>query len=187
MRKRGPAILFAVAALAFLLPFGTVSCGNQTVSFTGLELATMQVRPDPVAQADATGGLAAHVEAKAGAWALLALILAAGGLLSAIALGRGGGFAFGSGFALLVLLLDAATTNADVRVRGGLWLALTSVSGAGAMRAKAALRARRLRNEPGSAPPPRESPGRRFARRALFVAGAVVVLLIGSALAPSTP
>jgi hypothetical protein len=140
-----------------------------------------------VAQADAAGGLAAHVEAQAGAWALLALVLAAGGLVSAVTLGRGGGFAFGSGFALLVLLLDAATTDADVRVRGGLWLALTSVSGAGAMRAKAALGARRLRKEPGSAPPPRASPGRRFARRALFVAGAVVVLLIGSALAPSTP
>ena len=187
MRRRGPAVLFAAAALAFLLPFGTVSCGNQTVSFTGVQLATMQVPPDPVPRTDPSNGLAAHVEAQAGAWALLALVLVVGGHVSALALGRGGGFAFGSGFALCVLLFDAATTGADARVRGGLWLALTCVAGAGAMRASAALRARRSRKRTGSAPRSRESPGRRFGWRALFVLGAVVVLLIGSALAPSTP
>lgn len=187
MRKRGPAVLFAAATLAFLLPFGTVSCGNQTVSFTGLELATMQVPPDPTPRVDPSNGLAAHIEEQAGAWALLALVLVLGGLVSAVALARGGGFAFGSGFALCVLLFDAATTGAEARVRGGLWLALTCVAGAGAMRAGAALRARRLRKETGSGASPGESRGRRFARRALFVAGAVVVLLIGSALAPTTP
>jgi hypothetical protein len=187
MRKRGPAVLFAAAALAFLLPFGTVSCGNQTVSFTGLELATMHVPPDPVPRVDPSNGLSAHVEAQAGAWALLALVLVVGGLVSAVALGRGGGFAFGSGLALCVLLFDAATTGADARVRGGLWLALTCIAGAGAMRARAGLQARRLREESGSAAPPRGSPGRRFARRGFFVAGAAVVLLIGSALAPNTP
>lgn len=187
VRRRGPAVLFAAAALAFLLPFGTVSCGNQTVSFTGVQLATMQVPPDPEPRVDPRNGLAAHVEEQAGAWALLALVLVAGGLVSALALGRGGGFALGAGFALCVLLLDAATTGADARVRGGLWLALTCVAGAGGIRANAAWRARRSRQSPGGAPPPRGSPGRRLARRALFVLGAVVVLLIGSALAPSTP
>jgi hypothetical protein len=184
VRRRGPAVLFAAAALAFLLPFGTVSCGNQTVSFTGLELATMQVPPDPAPRVDPSNGLAAHVEAQAGAWALLALVLVVCGLVSAVALGRGGGFAFGSGLALCVLLFDAATTGADARVRGGLWLAVTCVAGAGGIRANAVWRARRSRQRPR---PPRESRGRRFGRRALFVLGAVVVLLIGSALAPSTP
>ena len=46
LRARGlTASLFVAALLAFLLPFGTVSCGTP-VTFTGLELATSQIHGD---------------------------------------------------------------------------------------------------------------------------------------------
>jgi hypothetical protein len=181
----GPAVLFAAAALAFLLPFGTVSCEGETVSFTGLELATMRVPADPAPAPEADGDLADEVEAEGGSYALLALVLVIGGLVSAVLQGRGGGFAFGAGFALFVLLINVGETEPDVNARGGYWVALGSVAGAGAIRGSASLRTRRLRRDSGEPAPPVESPGRRFARRTLYVAAAIGVLVIGDALAPS--
>ena len=183
--RNGPAVLFATAVLAFLLPFGTASCRGETVEFTGLELATMRVPADPTPGPEADGDLAEEVEVEGGPYALLALVLVLGGLVSAVARGRGGGFACGAAFALLVLLLNVGEPEPEVHARGGYWLALGSVAGAGAIRATAALGTRRLRKESGEPAPPRESPGRRFARRGLYVVGGIAVLVIGAALAPS--
>lgn len=181
----GPAVLFAAAALAFLLPFGTVSCGGEEVAFTGLQLATMQVPPDPKAAPDPDGGLAAEIEVEAGAWAFLALVLVAGGLGSALVRGCGGGFAFGSTLSLLILLFSGATSYADVSVRGGFWLALASVVSAGVLRVAVRLRARRRRKRSAAPALPRRSRWRRLAPPVLYALAALVVLVIGAALAPS--
>ena len=66
--------LFAAALLAFLLPFGTVSCG-EPVTFTGLELATSTVHGDDEALVD-------DIEGQGAFFAILAAIsvLAGAGL-----------------------------------------------------------------------------------------------------------
>ena len=48
VRRHGVAMLLAAAALAFLLPFGTVSCDNQTVRFTGTSSHPATSSPPPV-------------------------------------------------------------------------------------------------------------------------------------------
>ena len=175
--RNGPAVLFATAVLAFLLPFGTVSCQGETVEFTGLELATMRVPADPTPAPEADGNLADEVEAEGGPYALLALVLVLGGLVSARVRGRGGGFAFGAALPLLVLLFDVGESDPDVDARAGYWLALGSVAGAGALRR----RVRQKRRQAGTPDPARRS---RIDRPLSYVLAAIGVLLIGAAWAP---
>jgi hypothetical protein len=175
--RNGPAVLFAAAVLAFLLPFGTASCNGERVEFTGLELATMRVPADPAPPPEADGDLAAEVESEGGPYALLALVLALGGLVSAVTKDRGGGFACGAGFALLVLLFNVGESEPEVHARGGYWLALGSVAGAGALRR----RGRQKRRQAGAPDPP---PRSRIDRPLFYVLAAIGVLLIGGAWAP---
>jgi hypothetical protein len=178
--RNGPAVLFAAAVLAFLLPFGTVSCEGETVSFTGLELATMRVPADPDAAPRRDGGLAADVEAEGGPYALLALVLAAGGLVSAVVRARGGGFAFGAALPLLVLLFNVAESEPDVDARAGYWLALGSVAGAGALRRVA----REKRRQEVVSSTPHGSRWRRLDRPIVYALAGLGILVIGSAWAP---
>ena len=91
--------LLAAAVLAFLLPFGTVSCGTP-VTFTGLELATAGVP----ASSDEGHEFASEVESSGSAVALLGLLAAVAGLILAAAAVPGAGVAAIVGL-LAVLLL----------------------------------------------------------------------------------
>lgn len=95
--------MFAAAALAFLLPFGTVSCGEETVSFTGVELATYDV-----AGGDEPDSLAADVEAH-GFYALITLAVALVGAGVAAVWNRGGGYAVTGLCGLYVLAVNPDT------------------------------------------------------------------------------
>lgn len=134
------ATLLAGAALAFLLPFGTVSCDGETVSFTGVELATFAVEPDP---GSADGGLASDIEGRGSALALLALSCAIAGCASAVVRGRGGAFATVGVLALFGALWNSGL--ADVETHAGFELAVTAFAAAAAARVVARLVARRRR------------------------------------------
>ena len=176
-------VLFVVAALAFLLPFGTVSCDGETVSFTGFEFATRTIEPDPAAAGAPDKGLAGDVEAEGGTYALMTLVFLAGGLVSVALRSRGGGFALAALLCLLVLLLDAGLSEAEVDIRIGFWLAFASVSGAGLLRLRSRRRERRRRRSQGSAQvPPRGGRLRRLAPPLLLAAPAIAVVVLLEAL-----
>jgi len=115
--------LFVAAALAFLLPFGTVSCDSDEVSFTGLELATYQVDAD-----SSSADLRADVESEAGWLALIALAASLTGVFFAAVGRRGGGICASVGLlAMQLLFLSAAASLATVEVRAGFWLTLIAL------------------------------------------------------------
>ena len=118
--------LFAAAALAFLLPFGTVSCDGDVVSFTGFELATYQV------DADASSvDLRDDVESN-GSLALVALAASLTGLAFGAAGRRGGGLCASLGvLAMQLLFLSGVSSLATVEVRAGYWFALFFMGAAG--------------------------------------------------------
>jgi hypothetical protein len=119
--------LFAAALLAFLLPFGTVSCGTP-VTFTGLELATGSVTgddPEVVAAANDTGTLPA----------LVAAVCACGGLLLALAGARGPGTSALVGL-LPLLLLPWLTGLAEFEVHEGFVLAVAAFASVVAWRSR---------------------------------------------------
>lgn len=168
----GSATLFAGIVVAFLLPFATVSCSGEEVTFTGVQLALQQV-PDPQTQ-DEEGSLAEDVEAESSLSALVALASAATGLALGVAGRRGGGIAAAVGLpAMLVLALNAATTLATVELHAGYPLALLAYVAAAAVHARGARRRRRAAR---AAPPRAQSRRRRAA-----VAGALVLLALGAA------
>ena len=181
LRVNAASVLFAAAALAFLLPFATVSCHGETVSFTGIELATRTIEADPAAAREPDKGLAGDVEDAEGTYALMALVFLVGGVVSVAARGRGGGFALAALLSLLVLLLDAADTEADIQI--GYWLALASVCGAGVLLLWSSLRERRQRRRQD--PPLAPQRGGRLRRRMpslLFAAAAIAVVALLEAL-----
>ena len=90
------ATLFAAALLAFLLPFGTVSCG-EPVTFTGLELATSTVHGDDEALVD-------DIEGQGAFFAILAAISVFAGAGLALVGQRGQGTAALVGLLSLVAL-----------------------------------------------------------------------------------
>jgi len=139
--RHGPTIAFAVVLFAFLLPFGTVSCG-EPVRVTGAELATFRV---PGAGADAGGepNFAQQVEDQGSVLALVALLCAAAGLALA-AFGKGWwGLASAAGLGALILLpLNAAASLADVWLDVGFVLAAIGFTTAGCLRALARARRR---------------------------------------------
>lgn len=180
--RDGAALLSVAALLAFLLPFGTVSCDGEEVSFTGLELVTRQVQPDPAAAGAPDQGLAGDVETEAGTYALAALVFAAGCLVSAVWRARGGGFALASLLSLLVLLLDAASTEAEVEIGVGYWAALASTTGAGLLRLGSRRRARRRRSQDPPPVPRRGGRLRRLAPSVLLAVTAIAVVVLVEAL-----
>jgi hypothetical protein len=135
--------MLVAAALAFLLPFGTVSCDGETVSFTGLELATFSVDSDPT---EPDGVLAADVESEGGLLALIALACAIGGAASALLRGRGGGFAVVGVLALLGALSNAGWAD-ELEIHAGYGLSVTALVAGATIRGVARLVARRRRAE----------------------------------------
>jgi hypothetical protein len=123
--------LFAIAALAFLLPFATVSCDDAKTSFTGIELVTYSVPHGgaiPRSEGpDADGSkctvdISSCVERRGSALARAAVVVALLGLAIGV-----GGFQRAPGFfgvAGLAALIRLATinTNADVTLHSGYWL-----------------------------------------------------------------
>lgn len=126
--------LFAVALLAFLLPFGTVSCGTP-VTFTGVELATANVTGDDeliVEEVNSTG---------AGP-ALLAALAAGAGLLLALAGVRGQGTSALVGL-LALLVLPWLTGLAEFQVHSGFVLAAAALASVVGWRSRLLVRRRR--------------------------------------------
>lgn len=149
VRRHGVALLLAAAALAFLLPFGTVSCDGETVHFNGAELATRHVQPAKTHELDSDKGLAGDVETDGSTLALMALVFAAFGVGSAAWRGRGGGLALAALFSLLFLVLSAGVSMADVTIEVGYWLALATVVAAVVIRMRARRRAGKERRRLG--------------------------------------
>jgi hypothetical protein len=142
-RWASPAI-FAGILLAFLLPFATVSCGDEEVTFTGVQLASEQVPQAEMESGDEP--LSGEVESSSSHWAFMALVAAAVGFGLGIAGRRGGGIAAAIGLlGLLCLLLSAAGTFADVDIHVGFGLALLGYVAAATHHAVAARRRARKR------------------------------------------
>jgi hypothetical protein len=138
IRSRGlSAALFAAALLAFLLPFGTVSCSEPPITFTGLELATATVHGDDeyvVGEIESQGTFVALVAG------LAALV---GGYL-AVAGRKGQGCAASVGIvALLLLPWIGWWAWADFVAHSGYVLATGSLTAVVGIRAAFLLRERR--------------------------------------------
>lgn len=130
------ATLFAVCLLAFLLPFGTVSCG-EPVSFTGLELVTASVTGE-----DAE--LVREIEGQGIVLALAVVVAALLGLCLALAGLSGQGWSALAGLvALLLLPWVAALGLADFRIQAGFQLAGASLLAVVGVRARRLIGQRR--------------------------------------------
>ncbi|MGH3066765.1 MAG: hypothetical protein ACRDOF_10770 [Gaiellaceae bacterium] len=120
---------FAVAALAFTLPFGVVSsCDGAEVHFTGTELVTFSVPAADAQDVELRGSL----ERGAGPFALAALIGTALGLVLSIFGRPGAGRCAALGVVAMQLSLYAmvlVSDDGDLLV--GYWLALASFVVAG--------------------------------------------------------
>jgi hypothetical protein len=145
-RRSGARLLsataFTGAVLAFALPFGTVAnCDGEEVRFTGAELATFTVPPDP----STSGTLHADVERNAGVLAFALLLAAALGLVLAIVGRPRGGICAGFGLvaAQLLGLAILITGDAGGTPAAGFGLALLSFAVAGVVHLVDAVRARR--------------------------------------------
>ena len=137
------ATAFAGALLAFTLPFGTVSsCDGEEVRFTGAELASFSVQPDP----NGDGTLDEEMERNGGVLALAVLLAAAFGLFGAIVSRRprGGLYAtLGLVAAQLLLAAILVTGTAGGAPGTGFGLALLALAVAGIVNLVGACRARR--------------------------------------------
>jgi hypothetical protein len=113
--------LFAVIALAFFLPFATVSCDGATTHATGIQLVTHTV-PDGGqldAGPDCKGSIGQCVEAKASTTATVALAAALLGLvLGLLGIVRGPGWCALIGFVSIVLL-PLEGLFADIQLEAG--------------------------------------------------------------------
>ena len=102
-------VLFAMIVVAFVLPFGTVSCEGPAVKFTGYQLATWRVpETTPPATTDDGKNLKDEVENHASFWALLTLGAAVAGALLGLTGRRGGGIAASAGLFGVFLLVAAS-------------------------------------------------------------------------------
>jgi hypothetical protein len=108
-------VLLACAALAFVLPFGTVPSGPEGVSFRGVELATFTVHTGAPGRWSAE-----ELESDGGVFALLALASAVVGAVVAALHDRGGGYAAASLIGLLLLWWQAQNPFAGPSVDYGL-------------------------------------------------------------------
>ena len=180
LRRHCVGLLLVAATLAFLLPFGTVSCSGETVRFTGVELASRHVQPAVSHEHDSDGGLAGDVESSGSTIALMALVFAIAGAASATYRGLGGGFSVAALLSLLLLLLDAAFSFADLQIEAGFWLVLCLVVAAVIVRARSRWRARRARRQLGvqAARPPLGEWLRRHAPSWLLGAAAIAAIVL---------
>jgi hypothetical protein len=131
---------FAGAALAFLLPFGLVSsCDGAEVRFTGVELATFEVRADRGDE-----GLRDELEAHAGPFALLLLAAAFVGLILCALGASGGAQCAAVGVVLVQLLFYAIVATGDgSNFFVGYWAALGAFVTSAVAALITAVRARR--------------------------------------------
>lgn len=137
--RRLTVTLFAAALVAFVLPFGTVSCG-EPVSFTGVELATASVTGSDDELVD-------QIEAQGTLFALIAAASALLGLGLALAGRRGqGSIALVGLLALLFLPWLAGLGLTDFQVHEGFELAAASLLVIVALRARLLIRRRRARD-----------------------------------------
>jgi hypothetical protein len=121
-------VYFGLAALAFLLPFATVSCDDATTTFTGLQLVTHTVPAGGrVNEVDCSADLSACVEHRGSTTAGIALAAALIGLLlGLLGIGRGAGWCAAIGF-LAMAILPFESDMANVNARSGYLLALLSL------------------------------------------------------------
>ena len=130
-RRTSVSTLFAAAALAFLLPFGTVSCDEERVSFTGAELVTRTVDADTH---EPGGTLADAVESSGGAIALVTFALALVGAAVGARRDRGGGWAIAGASGLFLLAMRAEMSLAEITYGVGYLLSFAAFAGAGLTR-----------------------------------------------------
>jgi hypothetical protein len=115
--------LFAVAALAFLLPFATVSCDGKSTTFTGAQLVTHTVPKGGVLDepGDCSTYIGTCVENASSGTAAVALLAALLGLaIGVIGVARGPGWCAAVGLgALLVMPFEGGLVGPDVNLRSG--------------------------------------------------------------------
>jgi hypothetical protein len=142
---------FALAVLAFFLPFATVSCDSASTTFTGVQLVTHSVPAGGAVDEapDCSGDIGGCVERTSAGTATFALVAASIGLvLGLFGIGRGPGICAAFGLlAIASLPLDGDT--ADVSLHSGYLLAIASLLAAGVLHLIRAARGRRA----GVAPP----------------------------------
>jgi hypothetical protein len=114
--------------MSFVLPFATVSCDGAETSFTGLQLATRTVPAGgQVSESDCSSDISACVEADGSAYALVALLVAALGLmLGLLGKAKGPGWC-GAGGLIAMLLIGFQgfqPLGPTVTFRVGYWLIL---------------------------------------------------------------
>ena len=134
---------FACVLLALLLPFGSVSsCDTgEEVTFTGVQLATAQVPPDPTTP----GHLNETVEHDASFVGLIVLVAAVVGVGLAVVGRAGGGASAATGLIALQLYVwvGLLAWDGEFDVLEGYGLALTSFAVAGVFHLVLAIRRRR--------------------------------------------
>jgi hypothetical protein len=126
--------LFGVALLAFLLPFGAVSCGTP-VTFTGVALATANVTGDDEL-------IVEEVNANGAVPALVAALAAGAGLVLALLGVRGQGTGALVGV-LALLVLPWLTGLAEFRVHEGFVIAVSALASIVAWRSRVLVRRRK--------------------------------------------
>jgi hypothetical protein len=127
--RRTSSTLFLAAILAFGLPFGMVSsCDGEQVRFTGVQLATFNVRPDR----PQGGTLNREVEHNGSLLAIAVLVTALVGVGIAVSGRRGGGVCASLALAFMQLLGWAilATSDGGGDLFAGFWLALAALAAA---------------------------------------------------------
>lgn len=138
---------FAIACLAFTLPFGMVSsCSGGEVQFTGIELATFSVEADRPIDRE----LGDEVEGNAGLIAVIAFVSAAVGFTLAVLGVKGTGVCATIALVAMQLLLYVIVGSSDAGGEpfSGFWLALGSVALAALACVVGELRARRRLQKP---------------------------------------
>jgi hypothetical protein len=136
------ATAFLTAVLAFGLPFGTVSsCDGEQVQFTGVQLATFDVPPDP----GQGGTLHQDVERNGSLPAIAVLVISVLGLGIALAGRRGAGICASLGLVFMQLLAWAIllTSDGGSDLYIGFWLTLVSLAAAAILHLVLLLRERK--------------------------------------------
>jgi hypothetical protein len=149
-------LYFGLAALAFLLPFATVSCDNATTTFTGIQLVTHTVPAGGTLDAapGCSADISACIEHRASTTAGIALAAALIGLLLGLrGVGRGSGWCAAIGF-LATAFLPFQSDLANVTVHSGYILALFSLLAACGLHLVRRLRLPAEQREPGGGSQP---------------------------------
>ena len=143
--------LFALAALAFLLPFATVSCNGATTSFSGIQLVTYTVPAGGSIDAqDCSADLSSCIEDEgsiAAGFALLAALVGVG--LGCLGVARGPGWC--AGLALVALAyLPLAEPLVEEQLHSGYIVSFASLLAVGVLHFGRAVARERARGPVGS-------------------------------------